>query len=125
MSARIRRSRAAFTLVELLVVIGIIAVLIGVLLPALARAREHAYRVQCASNMRQVGQALAIYLVQSKGMLPVAPKHATGAGGTNDYDAWYYRTSPMLPNGPNAVYDNLHNSPLGRILKLSTKTQRC
>jgi prepilin-type N-terminal cleavage/methylation domain-containing protein/prepilin-type processing-associated H-X9-DG protein len=119
-----RRRRRAFTLVELLVVIGIIAVLIGIVLPVLGRAREHAYRVQCCSNLRQIGQALVIYLNQSKGLMPVAPKHASGAGGTNDYDAWYYRTSPMLPNGPYAIYDNLPNSPVGRILKLSTKNTK-
>jgi prepilin-type N-terminal cleavage/methylation domain-containing protein len=62
--------RRAFTLVELLVVIGIIAILVGVLLPALRTAREHALSVQCLSNLRQCGQLLYLYANQNKGFFP-------------------------------------------------------
>src|SRR6185503_7949764 len=67
-----KANRKAFTLVELLVVIGIIAVLIGVLLPALNKARAQSQSVACLSNMRQLGQALNMFAQEHKGYLPKA-----------------------------------------------------
>jgi prepilin-type N-terminal cleavage/methylation domain-containing protein/prepilin-type processing-associated H-X9-DG protein len=61
-----------FTLVELLVVIGIIAVLISILLPSLNKAREAANSVSCLSNLRQVGLSVQLYANQNKGVIPDA-----------------------------------------------------
>ena len=67
----LRRVRA-FTLVELLVVIGIIALLISILLPSLTRARQMANLIYCQSNLRQIGQLMSIYASQNNGDLPGA-----------------------------------------------------
>ena len=63
-------ARLGFTLIELLVVVAIIALLMGILLPSLSRAREQARKIACLSNMRQMGVALQAYLIDSEYRLP-------------------------------------------------------
>jgi prepilin-type N-terminal cleavage/methylation domain-containing protein/prepilin-type processing-associated H-X9-DG protein len=83
----------AFTLVELLVVIGIIALLISMLLPALNKARQAANNVRCLSNLRQVGVAFAQYSVQGK-FYP--PERYNNAAGELVY--WYNVITPQMPS---------------------------
>jgi prepilin-type N-terminal cleavage/methylation domain-containing protein/prepilin-type processing-associated H-X9-DG protein len=83
-----------FTLVELLVVIGIIAVLVGVLLPTLAKARQSAYTVACAANLRSIGQGIANYLVDSKGVFPPS----------NFYKGFSYENGDQEPKEPTNGY---------------------
>ena len=85
----------AFTLVELLVVIGIIAVLVGVLLPVLGSGRGAAMNVKCLSNLRQCGQALWLYADNNKGyIVPVraggSPPQASNTPGTDTTQAVPY-----------------------------------
>ncbi|HEY0008907.1 MAG TPA: prepilin-type N-terminal cleavage/methylation domain-containing protein [Tepidisphaeraceae bacterium] len=67
---RTSSTRSGFTLVELLVVIGIIGLLISILLPAMNRARESGRRVSCASNMREIGVFMNMYFNDHKNRLP-------------------------------------------------------
>jgi len=98
-------SSKAFTLVELLVVVGIIAVLISILLPSLNRAYMSATRVSCSSNMRQIGMLMYVYSAENKGFLPPyawankvdAANNLTLTGSTGMQGLW--DTTCVKPTG--------------------------
>ena len=83
-TSRPRRPRRGFTLVELLVVIGIIALLISILLPALSKARDSARTIACLSNCRQLGMAFNMYTTTNHGYMPYPQ---TGIGVIGEYNS--------------------------------------
>jgi len=87
-----RPGSGAFTLVELLVVIGIIALLISILMPALSKAREQANAVKCMSNQRNLGNALVLFTQEHQGFLPKAWFNDGPIGsGISGKMTWEYR----------------------------------
>ena len=105
-SLRVTRPNSGFTLVELLVVIGIIALLIAILMPALSSARKQAYAVTCMSNLRQMGIAATMYINENK----YYPGHvAQNASG--QFAVWPTRLRRYMKTGPGAANQGVFRCP--------------
>jgi prepilin-type N-terminal cleavage/methylation domain-containing protein/prepilin-type processing-associated H-X9-DG protein len=99
-STRRRVHPEGFTLIELLVVVAIIALLIGILLPALGKAREQGRAITCANNIRQVGVAAAAYLAENDGVYPVSYVYGSQLEG----GAWREQDQRLANPNPSNGY---------------------
>ena len=108
--------RCAFTLVELLVVIGIIAVLMGILLPTLGKAREQARALKCMSNLRQWAMAINMYCDSNKGSLPYdgddGDTSGSPVGRADDSALWINALPPQVASRP--YYDMQQDDLAGK-----------
>lgn len=102
-----KNKRTAFTLVELLVVISIIAILLSMLMPALSRAREAAKTIVCSSRLQQTGLAFAGYAHEYNNYVPPLVSTYEGEGG--DIKHWQKRLEPYMPGGKDGrTYEIIH-----------------
>ena len=126
-----RKWLMAFTLIELLVVIAIIAILAGLLLPALARAREEGRKSVCKENCSQVGKAIYAYTQNNEDRYPFSPKPSNAPDVAYEVDAmtsigllypqYLYTAKPFrCPSTENEPY-LIENTPAGGAYELSNR----
>jgi prepilin-type N-terminal cleavage/methylation domain-containing protein len=110
-----KQQRTGFTLVELLVVIGIIALLISILLPSLNKARQQANLIDCQSQLRQIGSMLAIYESENQARIPFGyVDHTAIVTPANEEGYWYwpFTLGEMINKNMISSSDGLvHNLP--------------
>ena len=131
-----RAGRFGFTLVELLVVIGIIALLISILLPSLSRAREAGNRTKCLSNLRQLGMAFTMYCNDNQQNYP-RPSGGTAGGNFEDWIYWEaarnvedsrvtpYLSRPLNPEMIRCPSDNLESHKYSYKFSYSVNFNMC
>lgn len=112
--------RRGFTLVEILVVIGVIGILVALLMPALNKARQAANTTKCLANLRSLGQAMNLYVAENKGWLP-------GSGLTTGRHLWrstgstaVLNTGITKLNSPSVNECNDWAGPLARMMRLKS-----
>jgi prepilin-type N-terminal cleavage/methylation domain-containing protein/prepilin-type processing-associated H-X9-DG protein len=109
-----RRKGRAFTLIEMLVVIGIFSLLTAILLPTLTRARERANQLICLSNLRQLGMAVMLYCQDNQGWFPRAAPYATTQQPESPQDFLWWQQNTHNPLG--APNRDIFNSPVLKYL---------
>jgi prepilin-type N-terminal cleavage/methylation domain-containing protein len=102
----------AFTLIELLVVIAIIAILAGLLLPALAKAKGKAQATSCLSNMRQWGLAFRLYAEDNEDVVPEEGNTVSTINDPQNRDAWYNAVAPTIDQSKLVTLYQQGNPPL-------------